>query len=970
MLREGLIECSKRNERKADVPLLTCLAAFHIALGLDIYPKSNNNSNDILDKEKIFEEATMLLNEAERHSQNDLGLLLRKGLLLLAQRKLPQAEYTLRMVISQQEKGPSELQDNVAAHVALGCASFLAGNYTASLNCFQTVLSRLPGSPVELRMAIGHALLKLGKIEQAQRAFERVLALDSHNVPALVAIALIHINAGPRHLPRGMQLIKQAYDLDKQHPVVLFHLANHFFFKKDYFKALSLANNSLNNALCEIDRSNATYVIGKIEHAQGHFDEAFSYYSEAIRLNPNLTLAQLGLGQVCLHRGDISFATSCFERVLELQKISGGELKDQDLWTMMGLAAGSESLLKKAMAQGAKSFEVLIALAVLLETKDPNEAVKIYRMARELDGERFARDIELVGNFAVMLHLVGEYTEALELIDNAIRLLPNHAEETMSLFKFNKARLLEDMNRLDEAEALYKKLSLLNPNDISTHLRLGIISSKRGQHNEATEHLKEAIGLDEGNLDAWCLLASSHLRIKALTPARKAYERILKQGDRHDPFALCALGNIYIEFARHEGRSAARSENLKRALEFFVKALSLQRNNYVAANGFGSILAELGRWKEAKDVFLQVKQAMPGFMDASLNLAHCFVELGQFAAAINAYEHILTHHQGHQLSTSRKATLYLFIARAHYVQAKMEKTVGAFQSAISQLERAAALLSNDAPIRFNIALCQQEVASVMLKRGVDACTDEELQHAMSLIDAAQNSFSVLKDLTDSGVDKLLVEQRGKYCQSLRQMLRTRLEALQARATMRQTKLEAVKRERATHLMEEQAKREREEKAHKMEQERMEEIRKELAAKLRYTEERIRAADGISDSDEEESIGVGTTVGKGRTKRPRSAKTKALRHNESRESDGDGSNVDDDHDSDEISHGRSRRRKFALSKDLISDDDNVISASDGEGGDAKRESSIEGSSNKVIANEHDHEGLDDDSKKDIDDYEKD
>lgn len=94
--------------KKTDVPLLTALAAFHISLGLGLHPDATSGQST----EKLFDEATMLLNEAERHDQTNIALLLRKGLLLLAQRKLGLAEYQLKMVTSKEP-------DSIAAHVAL-----------------------------------------------------------------------------------------------------------------------------------------------------------------------------------------------------------------------------------------------------------------------------------------------------------------------------------------------------------------------------------------------------------------------------------------------------------------------------------------------------------------------------------------------------------------------------------------------------------------------------------------------------------------------------------------------------------------------------------------------------------------------------------------------------------------------------------------------------------------------------------
>lgn len=116
-MREGLVECSQRRERSFEISLLTTLAAFNVAVGLKILPfagKQEGTDTDPAAVNSHFEEATMLLNEAEKHNHLDISLLLRKGVLLLAQNKISQAEYQLKIVTAREP-------DNVAGHLALVC---------------------------------------------------------------------------------------------------------------------------------------------------------------------------------------------------------------------------------------------------------------------------------------------------------------------------------------------------------------------------------------------------------------------------------------------------------------------------------------------------------------------------------------------------------------------------------------------------------------------------------------------------------------------------------------------------------------------------------------------------------------------------------------------------------------------------------------------------------------------------------
>lgn len=84
---------------------------------------------------------------------------------------------------------------------------------------------------------MAHCFSKLGKPAKCAAAFERALELDGNCVGALVGTAILAINAAtPDGIRKGVQSLSRAYSLDSNNPMVLNHLANHFFFKKDYGK--------------------------------------------------------------------------------------------------------------------------------------------------------------------------------------------------------------------------------------------------------------------------------------------------------------------------------------------------------------------------------------------------------------------------------------------------------------------------------------------------------------------------------------------------------------------------------------------------------------------------------------------------------------------------------------------------------------------------------------------------------------
>ena len=90
--------------------------------------------------------------------------------------------------------------------------------------------------------------LKLGNESRARMAFERALELDENCVGAFVGLAIMDLNAQTREsIQEGVKKLSIAYSIDPSNPMVLNHLANHFFYKKEYAKVQHLANHAYHN---------------------------------------------------------------------------------------------------------------------------------------------------------------------------------------------------------------------------------------------------------------------------------------------------------------------------------------------------------------------------------------------------------------------------------------------------------------------------------------------------------------------------------------------------------------------------------------------------------------------------------------------------------------------------------------------------------------------------------------------------
>jgi len=181
---------------------------------------------------------------------------------LLEGDKIEQADAQFEFVLNQSS-------NNILAQLGKAIIAFNRKDYRGSLAYFKKVLSSNPQCPADVRLGMAHCFLKLGNIEKAQLAFERAIQLDSKCVGALVGLAIMKLNSEkPGDIRLGVNLLSEAYTIDPFNPMVLNHLSNHFFFKKDYTKCELLARTALQNTENESMKAESCYQIARIFHAQ------------------------------------------------------------------------------------------------------------------------------------------------------------------------------------------------------------------------------------------------------------------------------------------------------------------------------------------------------------------------------------------------------------------------------------------------------------------------------------------------------------------------------------------------------------------------------------------------------------------------------------------------------------------------------------------------------------------------------
>lgn len=394
-------------------------------------------------------------------------------------------------------------------------------------------------------------------------AFQRALQLDNQCVGALVGLAILKLNLHESESNRvGVQMLSKAYTIDSGNPMVLNHLSNHFFFKKDYQKVQHLALHAFHNTENESMRAESCYQLARSFHVNGDYDQAFQYYYQSTQFAPsNFVLPHYGLGQMYINRGDTENAAQCFEKVLKAQpgnyetmKILGSIYASSSSQSKRDIA---KSHLKKVTEQFPDDVEAWIELAQILEQNDLQGSLQAYATVTHILTEKVKADIppEILNNVAALHYRLGNLEEARTKVESALERTKavahndNHYYDSISVtMTYNLARLNEAMCVFDKADKLYKDILKEHPNYIDCYLRLGCMARDKGLIFVASDFFKDALKINMENPDTRSLLGNLHLAKMQWTLGQKNFETILKNPSTStDAYSQIALGNFWLQ---------------------------------------------------------------------------------------------------------------------------------------------------------------------------------------------------------------------------------------------------------------------------------------------------------------------------------------------------------------------------------------------------------------------------------------
>lgn len=317
--------------------------------------------------------------------------------------------------------------------------------------------------------------------------------------------------------------------------------------------------------------------------------------------------------------------------------------------------------------------------------------------------------------------------------------------------------------RLAAAEAVYRQILSLQPNNFSALNLLGILAHQTGHNEQAIAIIGRAVTLDPSNMAAHHYLGEAYRALNRLDEAVPCLQEALRlKPDHVDTYnalgcALNSLGRfddalVCFQKALALNPKAAEVHNnigcalndqgrLDEAVAHFQKALALNPKSAEAHNNLGNVFKNKAQHDQAMDCYQKALILKPDFAEAYNNAGCALNDLGRFSESPAYFEKAWKLKPAYTAAYANNSTAQ--IALGQYTTA-LESLRHAFRTGettqlrniFSQIVSRIHPLQDDAEIRSLLTralseawgrpsdLCQSAIAFIKLNRAAGECIEK------------------------------------------------------------------------------------------------------------------------------------------------------------------------------------------------------------------------------------------------------
>jgi tetratricopeptide (TPR) repeat protein len=356
--------------------------------------------------------------------------------------------------------------------------------------------------------------------DQALQAWKDIAAGDPGDAEAQLQIAEIDEHNGK--LDDALAAVKKARELAPDSLDVEFH------------------EGMIDDAIGHLDDAAKAYeqLAAATEHASGQYsDEEKGNYATVL-----FHLAEVYREQ---SRTDLAIAT--YEKMAALGGDLQGQAWDQEVetWREVHDYDKAVAVARHAVDKLPKSVDAKLTLArQLADTGHADEGIGIAKGLIQSD----PKNLEVYYQLSQIYTDLRKWKDASDTLDAAEKLATKKDDQIMVLF--DRAMMADRAKRYDEAEAAFRKVLALDPDNALTLNNFGFMLADRGvKLDEALSMIRKAVQIEPTNYAYLDSLGWTYYRLGQYTQAEDNLQRAIARG-ANDPTVHDHLGDVYEKTGR------------------------------------------------------------------------------------------------------------------------------------------------------------------------------------------------------------------------------------------------------------------------------------------------------------------------------------------------------------------------------------------------------------------------------------
>lgn len=297
------------------------------------------------------------------------------------------------------------------------------------------------------------------------------------------------------------------------------------------------------------------------------------------------------------------------------------------------------------------------------------------------------------------------------LVNSDVRYAPNSARVHASLGEQRFHRYNEDpktnAHLLELAKASYQQSLEINPRYLDSHLNLGILYGKTGDHANAERCFLAAFTLNQRDMRPLYDLSVARMKQSKYPLAVEGFRTVLQQ----QPDNLNArrkLADVLIMARQYEqavtllqpflaqnpahpklwealGRAYMKVDRVNDAIDAFQRGLQHGANSAALHSDLGAAYFKQKQWDDAERHLLQALELAPQLLTALNNLASVYLNASRPADAIKLYRRALSINPAYQAARSNLPTALFSQGRAHVADQQWAAALPLFQEVMTFL---------------------------------------------------------------------------------------------------------------------------------------------------------------------------------------------------------------------------------------------------------------------------------------------